>query len=175
MVFLQGGKGDTAEPGWGSGRGGQGPSALRPSHPQPSHLVPLTPAPLTPTHLPPIPALLPAFPAPLPVVAAEHVDRIPISHHGVFAAPAGGTGQVSGAGTPLPPSRPLPSSPGPHELVAGWEAAPAVHGLEGPEVEGEVLDAVRTAVVEVHAGGHLRAPRAARRGRGRRHGPGVPP
>lgn len=41
-----------------------------------------------------------------------------------------------------------------------------MHGLRGPEVEGQVLDAVRAAVVKVHARGHL-GPRAA----GQRPGP----
>lgn len=41
-----------------------------------------------------------------------------------------------------------------------------MHGLKGPEVERQVLDAVRAAVIKVHARGHL-GPRAA----GQRPGP----
>ena len=41
-----------------------------------------------------------------------------------------------------------------------------MHGLKGPEIERQVLDAVRAAVVKVHARGHL-GPRAA----GQRPGP----
>lgn len=135
---------------------------------------PRRPASPSPSGLPP--ALAPRPAGPSPVVPAEHVDGVPVRDHGVFAAPAGGTQRRSAALAaaaphPAPPPR---RSPGAHELVAGREAAPAVHRLEGPEVEGEVLDAVRAAVVEVHARSHLRAPRAARGGPGRRHGAASP-
>lgn len=160
--------------------GPQPPPPPQPVPPVPGS-PPLSPGPL-PSALParpppPIPAPRPLGPS--PVVPAEHVDGVPVGHHGVFAAPAGGTERRSAAPTaapppPHPPSPPPRRSPGTHELIAGREAAPAVHRLEGPEVEGEVLDAVRAAVVEVYARSHLRAPRAARGGPGRRHGAASP-
>lgn len=67
-----------------------------------------------------------------------------------------------------PPADPTDASPSPDEFIAGWEAAPPVHRLERPEIQSQVFDAVRAAMIKIYAGRHLRP--TARVGRSR-HGP----
>lgn len=78
---------------------------------------------------------------------------------------APGTHHETLSGIPPPPRFLNHAVPGPHELVAGREPPPAMHCLKGPEVERQVLDTVRAAVVKVHARGYL-GPRAAGQGPG---------